>query len=131
MTILISNATIVNEGKSVFGHVVIDGDTIQQVSFAALPPHGSYDQCIDAMGCVVMPGVIDTHVHFREPGLTTKADIGSESRAAAYGGVTTYFDMPNTVPQTTTMEALEEKWHLAAEKSHVNYAFFFGATFFY
>ncbi len=128
MTILISNATIVNEGKSVFGHVVIDGDTIQQVSFAALPPHGSYDQCIDAMGCVVMPGVIDTHVHFREPGLTAKADIESESRAAAYGGVTTYFDMPNTVPQTTTMEALEEKWHLAAEKSHVNYAFFFGAT---
>ena len=128
MTILISNATIVNEGKSVFGHVVIDGDTIQQVSFAQLPPHGSYDQCIDAMGCVVMPGVIDTHVHFREPGLTAKADIESESRAAAYGGVTTYFDMPNTVPQTTTMEALEEKWHLAAEKSHVNYAFFFGAT---
>ncbi len=128
MTILISNATIVNEGKSVFGHVVIDGDTIQQVSFAALPPHGSYDQYIDAMGCVVMPGVIDTHVHFREPGLTAKADIESESRAAAYGGVTTYFDMPNTVPQTTTMEALEEKWHLAAEKSHVNYAFFFGAT---
>ena len=128
MTILISNATIVNEGKSVFGHVVIDGDTIQQVSFAQLPPHGSYDQCIDAMGCVVMPGVIDTHVHFREPGLTAKADIESESRAAACGGVTTYFDMPNTVPQTTTMEALEEKWHLADEKSHVNYAFFFGAT---
>ena len=75
-----------------------------------------------------MPGVIDSHVHFREPGLTAKADIATESRAAAAGGVTTYFDMPNTVPQTTTPEALEEKFGLAAEKSRVNYSFFFGAT---
>jgi dihydroorotase len=76
----------------------------------------------------VLPGVIDDHVHFREPGLTEKADMESESRAAAAGGVTTYFDMPNTVPQTTTLEALEEKFALAATKSHVNYSFFFGAT---
>jgi dihydroorotase len=76
----------------------------------------------------VLPGVIDDHVHFREPGLTAKADIESESRAAAAGGVTTYFDMPNTIPQTTTLEALDEKYALAAQKSHVNYAFFFGAT---
>ena len=75
-----------------------------------------------------MPGIIDDHVHFREPGLTEKADIDTESRAAAAGGVTTYFDMPNTVPQTTTLEALEEKFALAAQKSHVNYSFFFGAT---
>ena len=128
MRTLISNATIVNEGVSVTGHIVIDGDTLSQVSFDSDTPHGSYDRRIDAMGCVVMPGVIDTHVHFREPGLTQKADIASESRAAAFGGVTTFFDMPNTVPQTVTLEALDEKNHLAAVKSHVNYAFFFGAT---
>ena len=128
MRTLISNATIVNEGVSVTGHIVIDGDTLSQVSFDSDTPHGSYDRRIDAMGCVVMPGVIDTHVHFREPGLTQKADIASESRAAAFGGVTTFFDMPNTVPQTVTLEALDEKNRLAAVKSHVNYAFFFGAT---
>ena len=75
-----------------------------------------------------MPGVIDDHVHFREPGLTEKADMDSESLAAAAGGVTSFFDMPNTVPQTTTLEALDEKFKLAAQKSHVNYSFFFGAT---
>ena len=83
---------------------------------------------MDASGCFVLPGIIDDHVHFREPGLTEKADIESESRAAAAGGVTTYFDMPNTVPQTTTLEALDDKFALAAKKSHVNYSFFFGAT---
>lgn len=76
----------------------------------------------------MLPGIIDDHVHFREPGLTAKADIASESRAAAAGGVTSYFDMPNTVPQTTTLDALEEKFRLASEKSLVNYSFFFGAT---
>jgi len=75
-----------------------------------------------------LPGIIDDHVHFREPGLTAKADIDTESQAAAAGGVTSYFDMPNTVPQTTTLEALDEKFQLAARKSHVNYSFFFGAT---
>ena len=83
---------------------------------------------LDATGCYVLPGVIDSHVHFREPGLTEKADMESESRAAAAGGVTSFFDMPNTVPQTTTLEALEEKFRIAARKSHVNYSFFFGAT---
>ena len=91
-------------------------------------PDASYDEVIDASGCFVLPGIIDDHVHFREPGLTAKADMDTESQAAAAGGVTTYFDMPNTVPQTTTLEALEEKYALGAEKSHVNYAFFFGAT---
>ena len=83
---------------------------------------------IDATGCFVLPGVIDDHVHFREPGLTAKADIGSESAAAAAGGVTSYFDMPNCVPQTTSPETLDEKFALARRKSHVNYSFFFGAT---
>ena len=85
-------------------------------------------QEIDASGCYVLPGIIDTHVHFREPGMTEKADIESESRAAAAGGVTSYFEMPNTVPQTTTLEALEDKFQRAAHSSHVNYTFFFGAT---
>ena len=75
-----------------------------------------------------MPGIIDDHVHFREPGLTQKADINSESKAAAAGGVTSYLEMPNTIPQTTTLEALSQKEELARQKSHVNYAFFIGAT---
>ncbi|MBR4389008.1 MAG: dihydroorotase [Prevotella sp.] len=127
MNILIADATIVNEGRSFKGSVVIDGDAIRQVTERPLA-HEGYDRVIDARDCVVMPGVIDTHVHFREPGLTHKADIGSESQAAALGGVTSFFDMPNTVPQTMSREALEEKWRIASETSHVNHAFFFGAT---
>lgn len=91
-------------------------------------PRGIYDKCLDVTGCFVLPGIIDSHVHFREPGLTAKADIESESRAAAYGGVTSYFDMPNTVPQTSTHEAWNDKMQRASRESHVNYAFFFGAT---
>ena len=85
-------------------------------------------QVIDATGLVVAPGLVDIHVHFREPGLTRKADIESESRAAAYGGVTSYMEMPNTVPQTTELQAWKDKRKLGAEKSHVNYSFFYGAT---
>lgn len=85
-------------------------------------------EVIDATGLTAMPGVIDTHVHFREPGLTQKATIASESRAAAAGGVTTYFDMPNTIPATTTPEAWDDKMKRAAASSVVNYAFFVGAT---
>lgn len=128
MRTLISNANIVNEGKIFCGHLVIENDVIAEVSTDSILPHGNYDEYVEATGCIVMPGVIDTHVHFREPGLTQKADIASESRAAAYGGVTSYFDMPNTMPQTTTIEALQEKFELARQKSSVNYAFFFGAT---
>lgn len=128
MRILIKNGTIVNEGIAYNGNVLIDGDIIEAVLPADENPRGTYDKVVDAAGCLVLPGVIDTHVHFREPGLTHKADIESESRAAAYGGVTTYFDMPNTNPQTTTLAALDEKFGIAAAKSHVNYSFFFGAT---
>ena len=124
---LIKGGTIVNEGRSFRGDLIVDGEVIESIHKGEAP-RGTYDDIIDASGCFVMPGVIDDHVHFREPGLTRKADMESESRAAAYGGVTSYFDMPNTVPQTTTPEALEEKLRLAAEKSHVNYGFFFGAT---
>lgn len=128
MKIKIENATIVNEGRRHTGSVVIENGHIADISDAPTAPHAHCDQTVDATGCFVLPGIIDTHVHFREPGLTAKADIESESRAAAYGGVTSFFDMPNTVPQTTTLEALDEKFTLARQKSHINYSFFFGAT---
>lgn len=128
MKILVNNATIVNEGKALRGSIVIDGDCISDIFEGNNTPRGQFDATVDATGCFVLPGVIDDHVHFREPGLTAKADIRSESRAAAYGGVTTYFDMPNTVPQTTTQLALEVKRAIAARDSHVNYSFFYGAT---
>ncbi len=123
MATLIKGAHIVNEGRCFEGPVVIDGEKIVD-SNSQVPIH----DVIDATGCFVLPGIIDTHVHFREPGMTEKADIDSESRAAAAGGVTSYFEMPNTVPQTTTLEALDDKFQRAARSSHVNYSFFFGAT---
>lgn len=125
---VIYGGTVVNEGRSFRGAVVIDNDCISELVEGENIPRGVYSQKVDATGCFVLPGVIDEHVHFREPGLTAKADIESESRAAAYGGVTSYFEMPNTNPQTTTPEALEEKFRLAEAKSHVNYSFFYGAT---
>lgn len=128
MKIKIENATIVNEGRRHTGSVVIENGHIADISDTPTAPHAHCDQTVDATGCFVLPGIIDTHVHFREPGLTAKADIESESRAAAYGGVTSFFDMPNTVPQMTTLEALDEKFSLARQKSHINYSFFFGAT---
>lgn len=128
MRILIENALMVNEGRTIRGDLAIGGEQIEAIYTGGTRPGASFDMTIDAAGCYVLPGVIDDHVHFREPGLTDKADIESESRAAAAGGVTTYFDMPNTVPQTTTIAALEDKFRLAARESHVNYSFFFGAT---
>lgn len=124
---IIQGGTIVNENRVFKGTVVIDDDRITDIleEGAAIREDA---EVIDATGCYILPGVIDSHVHFREPGLTAKADMETESRAAAAGGVTSYFDMPNTVPQTTMLEALEEKFRLAAQKSHVNYSFFFGAT---
>lgn len=128
MKSLIKGATIVNEGTTFKGSIVIDGDSIAEILQNNETPRRHYDSIVDATGCFVLPGVIDDHVHLREPGMTDKADIESESRAAAYGGVTTYFDMPNTNPQTTTIETLNEKFNIAALKSHINYSFFFGAT---
>lgn len=128
MKTLIKGGTLVNEGRLFDGSIVVEDSRIAKIVEGNHTPDASYDEVIDASGCFVLPGIIDDHVHFREPGLTAKADIDTESQAAAAGGVTTYFDMPNTVPQTTTLEALEEKYALGAEKSHVNYAFFFGAT---
>lgn len=126
MKTLIKGGRIVNEGRTFIGSIVIEDGII--VEIAKEQPEASFDETIDASGCYVLPGVIDDHVHFREPGLTEKADMESESRAAAAGGVTSYFDMSNCVPQTTTPEALEEKFALARQKSCVNYSFFYGAT---
>lgn len=129
MRTLIKGGRIVNEGRAFEGAIVIDDARIVDVIEGRnVPQDSSYASVVDAKGCYVLPGIIDTHVHFREPGMTEKADIESESRAAAAGGVTSYFDMPNTVPQTTTIEALEDKFQRAAKSSHVNYTFFFGAT---
>lgn len=128
MRTLLYGGTLVNEGKTVKASIIIEDGNIAAILPANQHPDASFDETVDVSGCFVLPGVIDDHVHFREPGLTEKADIATESLAAAAGGVTSYFDMPNCVPQTTTLEALEEKQRLAATKSHVNYAFFFGAT---
>ena len=128
MKTLMKDGIIVNEGKAFRGHLVVDGEQITHIYSGEEAPRGSFDKTVNAAGCFVMPGVIDEHVHFREPGLIGKADIESESRAAAFGGFTSYFDMPNTVPQTTTLDALADKMALGERKSHVNYAFFYGAT---
>lgn len=128
MKTLIKNAFIVNEGKTQKGMLIIENDTIADIIYDSHAATGHYDKTIDAQGSYLLPGIIDDHVHFREPGLTQKADIKSESRAAAYGGVTSYFDMPNTKPQTTTLEDLADKMHRGKEESYVNYSFFFGAT---
>lgn len=129
MRTIIKNGNIVNEGRIVKADIIIENEMVQQIvpsDEASRDTH--FDVEVDATGCFVLPGIIDGHVHFRDPGLTAKADIESESRAAAYGGVTSYFDMPNTKPQTTTLDALHEKQQLGREKSSVNYAFFMGAT---
>ena len=128
MKTLIYGGIIVNEDRSRYGSLVMENYVIAEIIEGKEIPCGNYDRKIDATGLFVLPGVIDSHVHFREPGLTAKADIGTESEAAAYGGVTTFFDMPNTVPQTTSVDALDAKFRIAREKSHVNYSFFFGAT---
>lgn len=128
MLTIINNATIVNENRQFTGAVVIDGEYIIDVLEQPLTELDHFDQVVDATGLYLFPGVIDDHVHFREPGLTYKADIETESRTAAAGGVTSYMEMPNTQPPTTTVELLEDKFRLGAEKSRVNYSFYFGAT---
>ncbi len=125
----IHNATIVNEGTIREGDVyIVDGRIVLPDSKAFQNSKFEIQNTIEATGMLLFPGIIDTHVHFREPGLTEKADIETESRAAVAGGVTSFIDMPNTKPQTTTMELLEEKVALAAEKSVANYGFMLGAT---
>jgi len=128
--ILIHNATIINEGLSFIGSVLIEGDKIKSVYKGGNIPAGiiNHSQVVDATGLWLIPGVIDDQVHFREPGLTYKGDIHSESRAAIAGGVTSYMEMPNTKPQTTTIETLHDKFEIASQKSYANYSFYLGAT---
>lgn len=125
-SILIVNATIVNEGSVFEGDVFIKNGRIEKIS-ESLIGH-SADKIIDASGHYVIPGVIDDQVHFREPGLTHKGDIYSESKAAVAGGVTSFMEMPNTIPNTVTQELLTEKYILGKKNSLANYSFYFGAT---
>ncbi len=127
MRTIIRNATIVNEGRKFQGSVVIEDEVIQSV-IEGDDSTQAYENEIDATGLYLFPGVIDDHVHFREPGMEYKADMASESRTAAAGGVTSYMEMPNTIPQTTTLENLNHKFNIARNKSRVNYSFYFGAT---
>lgn len=128
--ILIHNTTIINEGKSYSGSVLIDGKIIKKIYKDENIPEAilNQSQIINAKGLWLLPGVIDDQVHFREPGLTHKGDIATESRAAIAGGVTSFMDMPNTKPQTTSLEELEKKFELGAQKSYANYSFYMGAT---
>jgi dihydroorotase len=127
---LIKNATIVNEGLKFKGSVLIDGEKIEKVFPHTIPLDFDLSEAevVDASDLILIPGVIDDQVHFREPGLTHKGEIFTESRAAVAGGVTTYMEMPNTNPQTTTQLALQEKYDRAAQVSAANYSFYMGAT---
>jgi dihydroorotase len=120
-TLLIKNATIINEGQKISGSVLIENDLIKQIITDNQLPEA--DQEINAEGLLLLPGAIDDQVHFREPGLTHKANIESESRAAVAGGITSFMEMPNTKPQATTHEILEEKYKVAAGTSPANYYF--------
>lgn len=127
VTKLFKNALIINEGEMKRGHVVVKNDLIDQVldEQSSLPPANI---TMDCKGLLLIPGVIDDQVHFREPGLTHKGNIASESAAAVAGGITSFMEMPNTNPQTITQALLEEKYALAADKSVTNYSFYMGAT---
>ncbi len=127
----IHNALIINENSRFSGAVLIHDGIIAEIFHGKAPdgltmPEGTI--IIDAKECYLLPGIIDDHVHFREPGLTEKGDLKSESRAAVAGGVTSFMEMPNTKPNATTLEFLEEKYKLGAEKALANYSFFLGAT---
>lgn len=128
--LLINKATIINEGESFTGSVMIEGERISKVFREEVPERvlNASKRVIDARGLYLIPGVIDDQVHFREPGLTHKGDIYSESRAAVAGGVTSYMEMPNTNPQTVTNDALMRKLEMAYEKSAANFSFYLGAT---
>lgn len=123
--LLITNALVVNEGHINQTDVLLTGERIDRIGSWISEPHA---QVIDLQGNYLIPGMIDDQVHFRDPGLTYKADIRTESMAAVAGGITSFMDMPNTIPNTLTRELLEEKYQLASEKSLANYSFFMGVT---
>src|SRR5690606_39116628 len=121
---LIKNATIVNEGKQTVGDVLIENDRIAKIASAI---EDSSAKEINADGKYLLPGCIDDQVHFREPGLTHKAEIYTEAKAAVAGGITSFMEMPNTVPNTLTQDLLANKYTIAAQKSLANYSFYMGA----
>ena len=123
---LIKNARIVNENNIFLSDVLIENEIIKEISTEIKAPKNV--EIIDAEGKFLIPGFIDDQVHFREPGLTHKANISTESRAAVAGGITTFIEMPNTVPQATTQDLLEDKFKIAANDSYANYSFMFGGT---
>jgi dihydroorotase len=123
---LIKGATIVNEGQELISDLLIKGDRIEKIASHIRASNNA--NIINAHGCYLIPGMIDDQVHFREPGLTHKGSIASESRAAVAGGITSYMEMPNVSPATTTIEVLEEKFSLANHRSLANYSFYLGAT---
>ncbi|MFT6825780.1 MAG: dihydroorotase [Patiriisocius sp.] len=125
--VLIKNAQIVNEGTITTGDVLIEGDRIAEIA-DTISVKSADTKVIDADGFYLIPGMIDDQVHFREPGLTHKGTIKTESRAAVAGGITSFIEMPNTVPQATTIALLEEKFAIAAKDAHANYSFMFGGT---
>ncbi len=123
---LITNARLVNEGQITEGDLLIAGERIEKIAPAIAADDAT--EVIDAAGAVLMPGMIDDQVHFREPGLTYKGDLATESAAAVAGGITSFMDMPNVSPQTTTREAMRDKYSIAAGRCTANYGFHFGAT---
>jgi dihydroorotase len=130
VTQLIHNATIINDGEKFHGYITVVNDIIDSVNHGdpLAEEFQNFTEVYDAHGYYLLPGVIDDQVHFRDPGLTHKADIFTESRAAVAGGVTSFMDMPNTVPQTVTCDAVKAKQERAAQVSLANYSFFIGAT---
>lgn len=126
-SILIKNAKIVNEGEIFEGDVLIENELIVEID-SQISPKSSQTVIIDAEGKYLLPGVIDDQVHFREPGLTHKGTIESESRAAVAGGITSFIEQPNTVPNAVTQELLEDKYQIAAKTSYANYSFMMGGT---
>ncbi|MFA7445107.1 MAG: dihydroorotase [Flavobacteriaceae bacterium] len=126
-TLLIKNARIVNENKIFEGDVLIENEFISEIA-EQISVKSSDWKIVDAEGNYLIPGMIDDQVHFREPGLTHKADIASESRAAVAGGITSFVEQPNTVPNAVTQELLEQKYQIASQKSYANYSFMMGAT---
>ena len=125
MRLLIKNAKLVNQGKSFYSDLLVEEKIIKKI---APKIHENVDRIIDAKGLHLIPGIIDDQVHFREPGLTHKAEIYTESKAAIAGGITSFMEMPNTKPQTLTQELLEEKFQLGDKKSIANFSFFMGAS---
>jgi len=124
--LLITNARLVNEGETRDTDVLISGERIEKIASSITADDGV--EVIDAGGCYLIPGMIDDQVHFREPGLTNKGDLATESAAAAAGGITSFMDMPNVNPQTTTREALADKYRIAQDRCTANYGFYLGGT---